>query len=114
MFYQVAIYENNNGDNAMIDIDAQDELYGLSGLRIAMQRHRNGVANMLTDKGADIDLTSSASVWTPTPLHAAIENGNIEMAKALIHRGANLEAETCHGDSALFCGFVKILRSCFP
>lgn len=48
-----------------------------------------GIVKLL--RGVDVNMISDSPIWVPSPLSNALHNGNVEMAKLLLERGANIE-----------------------
>ena len=64
-------------------------------LKIAAQKNHRAVAELLLDRGADIDRVSSN--YQPTALHVAIRSRSIDVLKLLLSRGADVTIrETGH------------------
>jgi len=60
------------------------------------------VIEKLLDDGADIDMPLQR-----TALHAAVENGNLEIVALLIERGANVNLQDIHGRVPMFVALAK-------
>jgi ankyrin repeat protein len=59
---------------------------------------RTDIARALLDRGADVNARHPGGY---TPLHAAAQNGDLELARLLLDRGANWNAVTDEGKSPL-------------
>ena len=57
-------------------------------LKIATQKNHRAVAELLLDRGADIDRVSSN--YQPTALHVAVRSRSIDVLKLLLSRGADV------------------------
>ncbi|HKG57592.1 MAG TPA: ankyrin repeat domain-containing protein [Candidatus Limnocylindrales bacterium] len=66
-------------------------------LNSAAAARRDEVARMLIEAGADV---SSVMADGFTPLHAAAQNGDIELIDLLLDRGARLDARTGDGQTS--------------
>ena len=60
------------------------------------------VIEKLLDEGADVNMTLQR-----TPLHAAAENGNLEIVNLLIEGGADVNFQDIHGRTPLFVAVVE-------
>ena len=95
------------GDLEMIQIlldygvDVNAQCFGSTPLSYALTRRRSnnpGVVRLLLDHGADPNIpTQDGSI----PLYQAIENGEIEVIRALIEYGASVEVEDDEGVTPL-------------
>ncbi len=80
-----------NGDIAGV-VSALDngadinELDGVTALYVASETGNVELANLLIDRGADVDLPAS---WQRTPLYAASKGGYADIVKLLLDKGAN-------------------------
>ena len=81
-----------------VDVNAQDD-YGFTPLSRASLGHHSTarVVRLLLDHGADPNVRT----WRPdrgsTPLHLAVRNRHIEIARILLEHGANVEAQDEQG-----------------
>jgi ankyrin repeat protein len=66
-------------------------------LNSAAAARRGEVARLLIEAGADVNATQRHGY---TPLHAAAENGDIELIDLLLDRGARIDARTDDGRTA--------------
>lgn len=71
---------------------------GRTPLHVASQIGRNDIVKHLLQNGADVNARSG---WKYTPLIFAAENVHPEVVLTLVHAGAELEAKTKHGNTAL-------------
>ena len=93
------------------DVNAKNT-YGDTSLIIAARYGSNKTVKILLEKGADVSIRS-ANGWTPL-IHAVqrLHNNNnpelsIEIINDLLARGANLEAKTKDGETALFLSVIN-------
>jgi hypothetical protein len=82
-----------------VDVNAQDE-YGFTSLSRASQGYypnNTKAVRLLLDHGADPNIRT----WKPdggsTPLHLAVRNGKIDIARLLLEHGASVEAQNGEG-----------------
>lgn len=78
-----------------LDHVSEDE----SALHVAVRTGFTDAVKLLLDKGARIDIASRATGGTP--LHSAVLVKNVEMARYLVKRGANLESRAAGGSTPL-------------
>ena len=64
---------------------------GQGALELALISHRNPVADLLLDRGANVNAADHSGM---TPLHAAAEGGSVELVGKLLAKGANPNART--------------------
>jgi len=86
--------------DAGAEVNARDQL-GLTPLLVACGKATQGyrsIAEGLILKGAIVNVRDSLGY---TPLLLALTGGNLDIAKLLIQRGANVTATTRQGESAL-------------
>ena len=87
-----------------IDVDWRDK-EGRTALHDACWWGRPGIAELLLDHGADVEIPSS-SPDTSTSLQIACYRGNSSTVKLLLARGANVHTLNNYGDTALHvCSF---------
>jgi ankyrin repeat protein len=84
-----------------VDVNAQDE-YGFTPLsRASCYSNEPRVVRLLLDHGADPNVRT----WRPdggsTPLHLAVERGQIEIARILLEHGASVDAQDGLGNTPL-------------
>ena len=72
---------------------------GSVALYIACQDNHRDIAELLLDHGVDIELSSKNPTWTP--LMSASHKGSLSTLQLLLNRGANVNHQDIHGDSAL-------------
>jgi ankyrin repeat protein len=65
-------------------------------LHSAAAARRDEVARMLIEARADVNATQEGGY---TPLHAAAQNGDVELIDLLLDRGARLDARTAKGET---------------
>ena len=77
-----------------LDINVKDN-HGFTPLSRASQKgfKNAGVARLLLDHGADPNVRTRRSGRGSTPLHLAVEDGEVEIARLLLERGASVEAQ---------------------
>ena len=71
----------------------------LTPLCVASAANKKKIIELLIDHGAQVNDTYSE--YQVNPLHIASIFGNVKAAKALITKGANIQAKTTDGDTAL-------------
>lgn len=84
------------------DINATDNS-GKTPLFCAVQGGQSSVAMKLINAKADVTLATSGDSAKETALHYAAINGDIDIARALLQNGANINALTDEGRSPLYC-----------
>lgn len=110
-------HRNNNGETALFEtiIDKKKEnaktlielgadvsitnsigVTPLMSLSLYWQEGYLELAELMIEKGADINYTKNAN--NDTPLHLAVMMGNLEYAEFLIKNGADLNAKNIEGD----------------
>ena len=72
---------------------------GSTALHVAARFGKKEVAQLLLDRGADIEAVKSTYRWTA--LHEAAHYGEKEIVQLLLDRGADIEAMTTNGWTAL-------------
>jgi len=75
-------------DNHGANLNSRNRI-GESLLMMPIKSGRQDIANYLLDRGARVDIASTANV---TPLMAAAFNGDLGMVKRLLKRGADVHA----------------------
>jgi len=86
----------------LIDEDAKAHgitVRGQSPLQLAAMTDNVSVVRMLIDGGADIDAAEPGDHFRP--LHNAATNGCTHVCELLLKHGADMDAQTTQGDSAL-------------
>lgn len=73
-------------------------LNGMTPLHMASVRCQQRVAQMLIEKGADVN-TLKDDGWTP--LHHSCQNGDVSLVKLLLDNGADLNIRTGGGQTTL-------------
>ena len=68
-------------------------------LHLAATFGHKEIAELLIDKGADVNAVGGLLGWTP--LHWAASEGRKEVAELLIAKGANVNAKDDHGETPL-------------
>ena len=81
------------------DEDNERPMWGFNAFHIAAKNGAINLAELLLDKGADIEALSQEYYWTG--LHFATKSTHIEMMRWLIEKGANVDAKDCVGRTAL-------------
>jgi ankyrin repeat protein len=81
------------------EVNTREDTEGLTPLIIACHWGRVGIARVLIDNGADIEIRDN---WGWTPLMKAAAYGHTEIVDALLESGARVNAITNEGISALY------------
>ena len=88
----------DNGANAMLETEeGATALHIVSPGKYDSEKHRVGIARLLLERGGDVNARSQAY----TPLHLAVFNGRLEVARVLLDHGASTKLETKEGATAL-------------
>ena len=94
------------------DVNAKDDIYGITALMWAAMNGRSEVVKILLDAGADVNAKTEGGT---TALMLAAFLDNTEVAKILLNAGANVNARTKDGRTALIEaaseGRVKIVKT---
>ncbi|GBO54087.1 hypothetical protein APA_2035 [Pseudanabaena sp. lw0831] len=77
------------------------EKYGLTVLGIAAKNSRLDIAQLLLAHNADPNYSEPRSCCHPTPLMSAAYNGDIEMVKLLLLKGAEVNSSPDEGVAAI-------------
>ncbi|XP_043094768.1 ankyrin-1a isoform X18 [Puntigrus tetrazona] len=84
---------------------------GFTPLHIAAHYENLNVAQLLLNRGADVNFTPKNGI---TPLHIASRRGNVIMVRLLLDRGAKIDAKTKDELTPLHCaarnGHVRIIE----
>ena len=84
-----------------LDINLKDDFDFTPLSRASQKGFKNaGVARLLLDHGADPNVRTwrqVADITYSTPLHLAVEDGEVEIARLLLERGASVEAQDGQG-----------------
>ncbi len=72
-----------------------------------MRRQRDGHAEIGEDSAGSRRECECPAAWRLDPLHAAAQNGDVEMARALIAGGADVEARADNNQNALDLALTK-------
>lgn len=83
----------------LLEHGAQEYVTGALLHRVVQTGHVN-IARFLLEQGADVNYVTSSAKGAP-PLHVAVVNHNLEMARLLINYGADLYATNWQGKIAL-------------
>lgn len=78
--------------------------YHVYPLYTAIDSNFEGIAKMLVEAGADVEVIQASKM---TPLHAAAQNGNIEMLILLLERGASVNIKNDSGRTPADLAFEK-------
>ncbi|MBT6450968.1 MAG: ankyrin repeat domain-containing protein, partial [Verrucomicrobiales bacterium] len=89
---------------AGVDVNAKDNIR-LTPLHSAAGQGHKVVAELLIDKGADVN--AAGGLFGSTPLHKAAEEGRKEVVELLISKGADLEANRYFGKTPLHWAAYK-------
>lgn len=73
---------------------------GFTPLHIASHYGNESIANLLIQKGADVNYVAKHNI---SPLHVAAKWGKANMVAVLLDKGANIEAKTRDGLTPLHC-----------
>lgn len=84
--------------NGSVDVNFQEARTHFSALHLAAKYNQEDVAKELIRRGAQIELTSEQS---KTPLHVAAIANSLKVVELLLKSGANENARTADGDTAL-------------
>jgi cytohesin len=76
------------------DANAKVKLSGDIPLHVAVEKGKIETANLLIQKGADVNAKNSTGI---TPLHIAAQKSDIKMANLLILKGADVNAKNKYG-----------------
>lgn len=76
--------------------------FGVTPISMAARRGQRDMVLFLLEKGADINLNGTGRE-AGTPLTWAVCNGDIELVKTLLAKGAKTEPRDCFGRTALHC-----------
>lgn len=90
-----------NGDFAIVEylleqgarIDAEPALAGGTALQLASIEEYIGIATLLLEKGADVNLPAAGSKFGRTAFEGAAERGRVDMMILLMKWGADLRAD---------------------
>jgi serine/threonine-protein phosphatase 6 regulatory ankyrin repeat subunit B len=88
------------------DINYSNE-NGMTALSVASFRGNKGIAKLLIDKGANLDLQDFGG---RTALICAIMGEHKDIAKLLIDKGANLDLQEDEGFTALMLGDMDLVK----
>jgi len=72
-----------------------------SGLIIASTEGHTAIALLLLYHGADPDGLTHPDQLVPAPIHAAVDNGHVEIVRLLIDYGADLQRESTYEETPL-------------
>ena len=78
--------------------------YHVYPLYTAIDSNFEGIAKMLVEAGAEVEVIQASKM---TPLHAAAQNGNIEMLILLLERGASVDIKNDSGRTPADLAFEK-------
>lgn len=101
-----------HGANINRKVDVNGEEFMMSAVIFAAYNGHIGVLKLLAEHGAEMDIAGRDN-WTPLH-HVSWFSGNIECAKFLIDKGANVNAKTKEAQTPLMIaalqGFDDIVR----
>ncbi len=80
------------------DVNSKDGRTGWTLLHIAVRNKQTQIAQLLIDKGADVNAKDNHG---KTPMHLAVESGQKAIVEALIAKGADLNVMDGRADNAL-------------
>ena len=83
------------------DVDARDNVVGVTPLFGAITFGHNEIVELLLANGADVNAKNSFADGGWTPLHQAAWGGHTEAAELLIAKGANVNAKNDDGETPL-------------
>jgi ankyrin repeat protein len=98
---------NDLSTHASVDWNQQNDL-GSAGLHLAARSGHKAVADLLLEKGADLE---SADSFGWTPLLEAVRCDQEAIVKLLLERGANLESADSDGYTPLLVAVVSGLEA---
>ena len=78
--------------------------YHVYPIYTAIDSNFEGIAKMLVEAGAEVNVVQASRM---TPLHAAAQNGNIEMLILLLERGASVNTKNDSGKTPADLAFEK-------
>jgi ankyrin repeat protein len=90
--------------------DFDNQLYKQTFLHLAVRLnyYRNDMITLLIDNGAQINAQEGVG---KSPLHLAVDRGNIEIAKILLEKGIDIELKDGYGYTALHIAAYKDKRT---
>jgi len=83
------------------DVNGQPSPNGMSALSYSLQKSHQNITRLLIDAGADVNATSDSHHYCATALQIAANNGLCESVDRLVYAGANVNAITEDGETAL-------------
>ncbi len=83
------------------DVNGQLSPNGMSALSYSLQKSHQNIARLLIDAGAEVNATSESHLYYATALQIAAKNGLCESVDRLVYAGANVNAITKGGGTAL-------------
>lgn len=92
------VYEEHDPDDDPIDVDAPGAQDRRPLHRAAGGNHKDAVVFLIEQKNATVDQTDKPG---RTPFHWAAMGGHVEAGGALLDAGANIEAATTSGMTAM-------------
>ena len=69
------------------DVDAKDDKFGLTPLRMAAANNQNEIAKLLIKEGANVNIKDEDAY---TPIHYASVNGHVDIVELLLVNNANV------------------------
>ena len=96
---EVARFLLDHSANTKLEIEGGETALGIvSRSKYDSEEHRVGMVRLLLEHGGDVNARNKN---TFTPLHVAVFNGKLEVARVLLDNGANAKLEIEGGESAL-------------
>lgn len=95
----VSLIESKGKSRAALSSEPQPP--GVAKLRAAASAGDYAMAKAWLDQGIDVNAADTSDPSRRTALMAAVQNGHADVVKLLVARGANVDMQDTHGQSAL-------------